>query len=236
VNLYDDINVVKWRLRPGRKALCEPSQANVAAVSGHEAPGIDEPNSQTEQIEPSSDPIQGLNWQSMQSAIEHGEFCPSCTRSNSILGDGDPQSDWFFVVDAPTTGDVQNGTLLSGRSGQLFEAMLQALRLQRSQVYLTSVFKCAAIDDLSISPQCNTLLHRQLELAEPKVVVAFGEFAAQSVARANESLEQLRSESHHCYTTQVAIVPTYSPAQMLDEPALKAEVWRDLQRCLAVLA
>lgn len=184
---------------------------------------------------PANDPLADLDWQSMQSMIETDQYCPSCRRGNSILGSGDTQADWMFVTDAPGSNDVQEDQLLTGRAGKLFEAMLQALGLERSVVYASSVFKCAPLDDLTLSPACNKLLHRQIELVQPKVVVTFGEFAAQAVIKANESLAVLRAKDQQCFSTKVAIVPTYSPAQMLDDNGLKAMVWSDLKKCLRFL-
>ena len=91
-----------------------------------------------------------------------------------------------------------------------------------------------ASEDLSQSPNCDKILHRQIELIQPDVVIAFGEFAAQSVIKANESLEILRTTEQTCFRTKVPIVPTYTPSQMLDEPSLKAAVWQDMKRCISI--
>ena len=124
--------------------------------------------------------------------------------------------------------------LFSGRAGQLYQAMLSAVGLTRESVYTTSVFKCATSDDISVIPSCEKLLHRQIELIQPKVVIAFGEFAAQSVAKSNEGLESLRLQDLRCYQTKVPIVASYSLLQLLDQPTLKAGAWQDLKKCLAI--
>ncbi|MFT6408254.1 MAG: DNA polymerase [Arenicella sp.] len=181
-----------------------------------------------------NDPIGSLDWQGLQRLIDGQNQCQSCGSNNSSLGSGDANANWLFVTDAPTSADLTSGQLFSGRAGQLFDAMLLAIGLSRDSVYTTSVFKCATSDDLSAIASCDKLLHRQIELIEPRVVVAFGEFAAQSVAKSNEGLEMLRAQDLICYRTKVPIVASYSPLQLLDEPALKAGAWHDLKKCLAI--
>jgi uracil-DNA glycosylase family 4 len=181
-----------------------------------------------------SESIGELDWQGLQALIDGQSHCQSCGPSNSSLGSGDANADWLFVTDAPVSSDLESQQLFSGRAGQLFEAMLLAVGLTRGTVYTTSVFKCATSDDLSAIPNCDKLLDRQIELIEPKILVVFGEFAAQSVARSNEALEMMRSKDLQCYRTKIPIVVTYSPQRLLDQPALKAGAWLDLKKCLAI--
>ena len=140
------------------------------------------------------------------------------------------------MVDAPSKAELQQEQILVGRAGKLFDAMLNALGLTRDIVYCSSVFKCAATENLGESPQCDDILARQISLIEPKVIVTFGEFAAQKVIKANEPLASLRQSKQQCYTSNVVIVPTYSPAEMLNDASLKPSVWQDLKRALALVA
>ncbi len=176
-----------------------------------------------------------LDWQGLQRTIEDSQHCPTCRRGNSLLGSGSTSADWVFITDAPSSQGVQQDILFTGRAGSLFEAMLLALDLKPADVYLTSVFKCAPTEDLAATPQCNRLIECQLELLSPAVIVTFGEFSAQAVLKANEPLDKLRTTGQRCVSTGVRVVPTYSPAQMLDEPALKADVWKDLKRCRQIV-
>jgi len=165
--------------------------------------------------------------------LDTNEHCPSCGWGNGLLGSGHQQADWMFVIDAPNSREIQAKALFAGRAGQLFEAMLTALGLERDMVYCTSLFKCAPTDDLSITPQCDALLQRQIDLVAPKVIVTFGEFTAQSLLKSNSSLEALRQTEQTCLRTQTLILPTYSPAQMLDDTILKSKVWHDLKKAIA---
>lgn len=177
-----------------------------------------------------------LDWRALQARISDASHCPSCGNDCSGLGFGDVLADWVFVSDALTNAEHQAQQLHIGRAGQLYEAILHACGLQRDQVYTTSVFKCAPPEDLSLTPQCGKIIHRQLELIQPKVIIAFGEFAAQAVLRANESLAQLQGMS---LTYSFAenqqrcdVIVSHSPQQLLAQPALKAILWRQLKSAL----
>lgn len=179
--------------------------------------------------------LANLDWPGLQRRIDSSAHCPSCGLGNAHLGTGDINADWMFVVDAPNSREIEAGCLFTGRAGQLFDAILLALDLERQQVYTTSVFKCAPVDDLSIAPQCDELVHRQIALINPKVVIAFGEFAAQALIKSNHKLDLLRQTEQLCVRTQTPVVATYSPAEMLNETALKAFVWQDLKKCMRLV-
>ncbi len=180
------------------------------------------------------DPIAHLDWQGLQALIDQQGYCQTCGSESSILGSGDATADWMFVTDAPSQDDLSLQQLFSGRAGHLYEAMLHAVGLDRAGVYTSSVFKCIAPADQSLSPNCDKILRRQIELVQPKVIISFGEFASQSVLRSNESLEALRAQQSICYQTQTPVVATYSPLQLLEQAGLKAGAWKDLQKCLAL--
>ena len=186
------------------------------------------------------DPTRGgslanAGWQELADILLRGLSCQSCERSNPVLGDGDLEANWVFVFDAPSAKDVSHQQLLSGRTGQLFDAILDAIGLNRELIYLTSVFKCPPSQDLGLAAQCGSIVHRQLQLIKPKVVVTLGEFASQTVLRANENLKHLRSEGLRNLNDGTLVAATYSLSEMLENPELKASVWQDLKKCLAQL-
>jgi uracil-DNA glycosylase family 4 len=207
------------------------------------APQISEPTSaetskqiarSSVEVSASGNDISSCGWQDLQGLFKRDDYCSSCSPSNSVLGNGSANANWMFVCDAPNSREIQAQQLLAGRAGELFGAMLAALSLDRESVYTTSVFKCAPTDDLKTVAQCNEMLHRQIELVQPMVVVTFGEFAAQAVIKANEPLAVLRESRQQCFRSNIVIVPTYSPKEMLDDASLKALVWQDLKTCLAL--
>lgn len=186
---------------------------------------------------PASDSaLSKLDWQGLQMKIDTNDYCPSCGVGNTLLGSGNANAQWMFVIDAPTSREVTEQSLFVGRAGELFDAMLSALGLSRSDVYSSSIFKCAPTADLSATPQCNELVHRQIELIAPSAIVTFGEFSGQAVLKANEGLGSLRASDQRCIRTGIAVVPTYSPVEMLNDPSLKALVWQDLKKALAIVA
>ncbi len=185
-----------------------------------------------EKVDPRIAELADLDWRALQARINNHQLCPSCGPEQSVLGFGDVLADWMFVSDAPTSTEVQENSLFLGRAGQLYEAMLAACGLDRQQVYTSTVFKCCPPEDLSLSPQCNKIVHRQIELVQPKVVVALGEFAAQAVLRANEPFEQLQKNPQLYPGTQCMVITSHTLPQLLAEPALKASLWRDLKRAL----
>lgn len=179
-------------------------------------------------------PLDGASWQDLQALVDGWQHCPTCGDNKSLLGHGSVNADWLFVSDAPTSLEIEQQSLFAGRAGLLFDAMLNAIGLDRQQVYATSLFKCVASDDMSVIPACDTILQRQIQLLNPKVVVTFGEFTAQTMLKANANLDVLRTQDQHCINSKVVVVPTYTPAQMLDDARLKSKVWADLKKAILV--
>lgn len=177
--------------------------------------------------------LANASWQELAGLLVSDSSCQSCARTNPVLGDGNLEAKWVFVFDAPSAKDVSHQQLLSGRTGQLFDAILDAIGLNREVIYLTSVFKCPPVEDVSLTAQCGSIVHRQLQLIKPTVVIALGEFASQTVLRANENLMRLRSEGLRNINDGTLVAATYSLSEMLESPELKASVWQDLKKCLA---
>lgn len=185
--------------------------------------------------EPAGRDLSSLDWPMLQSMIETNEHCPSCGLGNVHLGSGNQSADWMFIIDVPNSREITAQQLFAGRAGQLFDAMLLAIGLDRKVVYTSSVFKCAPTKDLHISSQCDELIHQQIKLIAPKVVVTLGELAAQAIIKSNSPLDALRMGDQRCFRSQTQIVPTVSPAQMLDDPRLKVNAWDDLKKAMNIV-
>ncbi len=209
----------------------EPNELNAPPIDDSMIPSLDDFDAQFS-IEPPVFNGGGLSWDSLEERIKTNVHCPSCGWGNAFLGSGNQQAQWVFVVDAPTKREMQAKTMFAGRAGQLFEAMLLAIGLDRESVYCTSVFKCAPTEDLSLTPQCDVMVRQQIELVAPKCVVTFGEFAAQSVIKSNLSLTNLRDNDQLCRGLNIPVVPTYSPSEILTNTSLKSLVWQDLKKSL----
>jgi len=175
-------------------------------------------------------------WSDLMSMLSDHKHCPSCGLSQPVLGDGDTSAQWMFVFDSPSSRDVQQQRLLTGRVGQLFDAILFALNLRREDVYLTSIFKCPPASDISLDKaQCDDVIYHQVKLVQPTIIIAFGEFSAQAMIKSNDDLDQLRKNKHSCVGLPNTVVPTYGLIDMLDKPTLKARVWEDLKMALQVI-
>lgn len=241
ISNFEKMGIQQWRLR--KPELLSPSAAEIGLEPAVEVHGAEREGLPPELPLAASEPLleqtsqdDPLDWLGLAQLISPdtpaSAQCQSCSEQNSLLGSGSKIADWLFISDAPSSREVAAGAFFDGRAGQLFEAMLQALSLDRDGVYCTSIFKCAPTDDLSSSPQCGEWVHQQIALLKPKVVITFGEFTAQALLKSNESLVQLREGTHVCLRSDVTVIPTYSPREMLEEPHLKAQVWADLKKAI----
>lgn len=185
-------------------------------------------------IKSSSEPIveDKIDWPELERLVSSATKCTSCNAQNSLLGSGAQTADWLFVSDSPNSKEVASAAFFDGRAGQLFEAMLHAISLERDNVYCTSIFKCAPTEDLSNSPQCGEWVHHQIALVKPRVIIVFGEFTAQTLLKSNESLARMRESIQTCRRSDSQVIATHSPREMLEEPHLKAEVWADLKKAI----
>ncbi len=249
-SILEQMGVQSWRLKPALRVNAKnghpatPENKATTTLNTQKAEDSFEPDlRESKRINDTdlsdsgaSSSLMTLDWQGLQALVDGQSHCDSCGIGNSVLGAGDYDANYLFVCDAPASPDVELGQLLSGRAGQLYEAMLLAIGMARESVYTTSVFKCVASGDLNAVPNCDKLLQRQVQLIQPKVIIALGEFAAQSIAKSNEVLTTLREQDLACHHTKVPIVATFSPLQLLDEPLLKAGAWSDLKKCMAIAA
>ena len=178
-------------------------------------------------------PIQ--NWEQLDDAVAH---CTACTlhttRTQSVLGVGDRNADWLIIGEAPGVEEDQQGEPFVGQSGQMLDAMLSAIGLARGKnVYITTVLKSHLPGNRDPEPgevaACRPYLQAQIELIQPKIILALGHVAAQSLLDSNETIGSLRGRAHQFQG--VPLVATYHPAYLLRKPTEKARAWEDL--CLA---
>jgi uracil-DNA glycosylase family 4 len=178
--------------------------------------------------------IASMDWAQLQSAVAACTGCGlSQSRQQAILGEGLASADWMIVGDAPGEEEDQAARSFAGAAGQLLDNMLKALSLTREQVYLTHALKCRTpvgrnASQVEVS-HCATYLARQVELVQPKVILAMGRTAALALLQSAEPLGKLRSQVQSF--KGVPVVVTYPPAYLLRNQADKAKAWADL--CLA---
>lgn len=190
----------------------------------------------------------------------HAQGCEACrlceTRKNVVFGVGDPRANWLFVGEGPGANEDEQGEPFVGQAGKLLDNMLRALGLRRDEnVFIANVVKCRPPGNRDPLPDeiaaCEGYLQRQIALIQPKIIVALGRFAAQTLLRSDATIGALRrlnagssndglredsaSTPVHHYEG-VPVVVTYHPAYLLRTPSDKAKVWEDLCRARDVFA
>ncbi len=158
-------------------------------------------------------------------------------RNSIVFGDGNPKAKLVFVGEAPGADEDKQGLPFVGRAGKLLTQMIEAMGLQRQDVYICNVVKCRPPDNRKPEDDevktCSPYLLRQLDTIEPKVLVCLGAVAAQTLLETNRGISQFRGEWMDWRGHKV--MATYHPAYLLRNPAAKADVWKDLQKVMGEL-
>jgi uracil-DNA glycosylase len=179
--------------------------------------------------------IARMNWIELRAAVQGCHACSLAkTRKQAVLGVGDELADWLFVGEAPGADEDEKGEPFVGQAGKLLDNMLSAIGLQRgANVYIANVLKCRPPGNRNPEPfevaQCAPHLARQVELVQPKLIVALGRFAAQTLLETDATIASLRGRLHR--HRGVPTIVTYHPAYLLRSMPDKAKAWADL--CLA---
>ncbi len=181
--------------------------------------------------------IQNFDWQALRVDVKSCQACGLAkTRTQTVFGVGDENADWLIVGEAPGAEEDKRGEPFVGRAGQLLDNMLAAIELKRGEnVYIANVLKCRPPENRDPHGeevmQCDPYLKRQVELIKPKLILALGKFAAQSLLNSDATVTSMRGKLHHYHYHGVPVIVTYHPAYLLRNLADKAKAWDDL--CLA---
>jgi DNA polymerase len=167
--------------------------------------------------------------------------CPRCglakTRTHVVFGEGAPNADLMVVGEAPGENEDRQGRPFVGKAGKLLDLLLMSAGFPRETVYICNVLKCRPPGNRNPQPDeveaCSPYLLRQVELVKPRLIVAFGTFAAQTLLASDVSIGRLRGKLHQYQG--IPLVPTYHPAALLRNPGWVRAVWEDLQRARATL-
>lgn len=176
--------------------------------------------------------IQALDWDALQGCVKTCEACGlAATRTQTVFGVGDPNADWLIVGEAPGAEEDRKGEPFVGQAGKLLDNMLAAIQLKRGDnVYIANVLKCRPPENRDPHgeevTQCDPFLKRQVELIQPKIIVALGKFAAQSLLNTDATIASLRGSLHEY--NGVPVIVTYHPAYLLRNLPDKAKAWEDL--------
>jgi DNA polymerase len=187
--------------------------------------------------------IAALDWSALQAAVASCRACRLCeSRRNTVFGVGPPGTapemaprvDWMVIGEAPGENEDRQGEPFVGQAGRLLDNMLRAIGLDRQQsVFIANVIKCRPPGNRNPQPdeiaQCEPYLQRQIDLVAPRMILAMGRFAVQSLLQTSEPIGRLRGRVHQYHG--VPVVVTYHPAYLLRSLPDKAKAWADL--CLA---
>ena len=185
--------------------------------------------------DPQAPPIEMMEWDALAQAVVACRACQLCEgRREPLLGAGDAHADWLIVGEPPNEDEDRAGEPFQGDGGRLLDNMLKALGLGRGdRVYLANILKCRPSGTGMPGPdevaRCEPFLRRQIALLRPKVILAMGRLAAQTLVASSEPLGRVRGRVHSYHG--VPVVATYHPMYLLRNPADKARAWADL--CLA---
>jgi uracil-DNA glycosylase len=179
--------------------------------------------------------VQALDWDALSERVAACESCRLCEkRTNTVFGVGDRNADWMLIGEAPGENEDRQGEPFVGQAGKLLDNMLHSLALARdTNVYIANVIKCRPPGNRNPEPdevaRCEPYLQRQVALVKPKLIIALGRFAAQSLLKTDASISSLRGRVHEY--EGVPVIVTYHPAYLLRSLPDKAKAWTDL--CLA---
>lgn len=224
----------------------EPDTATEAP--GPPATGAPARLSEAETLRPRATPavaaigsdIATLDWDALRERVASCRACRLCeSRTQTVFGVGHHRAHCMIVGEAPGENEDLQGEPFVGAAGQLLDRMLPAIGLTRGaaeparQVYIANTLKCRPPRNRNPEPdelaRCSAYLHRQIELVQPRVLLAMGRFAVQTLLDSHEPIGRLRGRVHRW--RDVPVVVTYHPAYLLRNPADKARAWADL--CLA---
>jgi uracil-DNA glycosylase family 4 len=159
-------------------------------------------------------------------------------RTHLVFGVGNPEADLMFVGEAPGADEDARGEPFVGRAGQLLTDIIErGMGLRRADVYICNVIKCRPPDNRNPEADevaaCEPFLMRQIDLVQPRAIVALGTFAVQALLKVKTPISRLRGNWHE--VRGVKLMPTFHPAYLLRSPGEKRWVWQDIQEVMKLL-
>jgi DNA polymerase len=173
-----------------------------------------------------------MDWDALEASISECVACPLCrSRTRTVPGVGDRNADWLYIGEGPGAQEDATGEPFVGQAGKLLDNMLAAIDLRRGQnVFIANIVKCRPPGNREPTHdearQCEPYLARQIELIKPKLIIALGKTAAQTLLGADANIGSLRGKLHR--HAGIPVIVTYHPAYLLRTPIAKAKAWEDL--------
>jgi len=250
LEFYRDLGVDGWRrdafwtqrpadaARAEREPAADPVAADVAAVVAPPQSPAAVARAAQVQVEDAKDAATCL----ADLRTEIGPDCRRCKlhtlgRKQVVFGVGNPNAELMFVGEGPGRDEDEQGEPFVGRAGQLLTKIIEAMEYKRSDVYIANVIKCRPPENRNPDPDevatCQPFLFRQIDIIQPKVIVALGNFAAQSLLGSKDSISRLRGRVWNCRSAR--LVATFHPAFLLRSPERKRDTWEDMKVVMGLL-
>ena len=161
--------------------------------------------------------------------------CTQCplghTRGRFVFGSGNPRAGIVFIGEAPGADEDRQGMPFVGAAGQLLTKIIEAMQLEREDVYICNILKCRPPNNRDPKPEeiaaCEPYLKRQIELIQPRVICTLGRIAAQALLKTSQSMGQLRGQLHDY--EGIPVIATYHPAALLRNAQWKRPTWEDMK-------
>jgi uracil-DNA glycosylase family 4 len=173
-------------------------------------------------------------WDPLAAEVSGCTLCGlAAGRTQTVFGVGNRHAELLVVGEAPGADEDRQGEPFVGRAGQLLNSMLRAMRAPRETVYIANVLKCRPPGNRDPAPDevrsCLPYLQRQIDLISPRLMLAVGRIAAQSLLATDTPIGKLRGAVHRFGTRGTPLIVTYHPAYLLRSPSEKRKSWTDLR-------
>jgi uracil-DNA glycosylase len=210
-----------------------------ADVSAPRAADVGRPNTEGVETAPAACNAVPLFKNAAEALVAIREDIGDCTRcklhtlgrTQVVFGVGNPEADLMFVGEAPGADEDEQGIPFIGRAGQLLTKIIEAIDLKRDDVYIANIIKCRPPQNRNPEPDevasCEPFLFRQIDVVKPRVIVALGKYAAQTLLRSEAPISRLRGQVFDYRGAK--LIPTFHPAYLLRNPSSKREVWEDMK-------
>jgi DNA polymerase len=213
-----ELGIPVWRPR----AAAEPASARQEPAGDDATP-----------VGHAAQPRDAEAWSQLEANVRACTLCGLHRgRTQTVFGVGRRDATLFVIGEAPGADEDRQGEPFVGRAGQLLNAMLRSIGLPRAEVYIANILKCRPPNnrdpEQSESASCTPYLTRQIELVQPRVLLAVGRIAAQWLLQTDSPIGRIRGRALSYGPRNTPLVVTYHPAYLLRSPLEKAKAWTDL--------
>jgi uracil-DNA glycosylase len=182
---------------------------------------------------------ESMDWSALREAVAGCTRCPLHeSRTQTVFGVGNPDASWMIVGEAPGAEEDRRGEPFVGRAGKLLDEMLRAVGHDRDSVFIANILKCRPPSNrdpnAEESAECRGYLEQQIELVQPKIILAVGRIASQLLLATDSPVGRLRGSRHQLGGTPLVV--TYHPAYLLRSPSQKRKAWDDLRLATRIAA